>query len=81
MVAPDRDTDQLTTTQAARMAQVAPRTVSRWIDDGLLTGHKLPGSRHRRIYWSDLRKFASENGIVLVFNKEGEDATAAVHSS
>lgn len=42
-------TKAFTTGQVASICDVAPRTVSTWVDTGILKGYRLPGSRHRRI--------------------------------
>ncbi len=46
-----------TTGQIAKLCDVAPRTVSKWFDDGLLNGYKLPGSLDRRVPREDLKAF------------------------
>ena len=40
----------------ARVCQVTPATVAKWIDQGLLKGHKTPTGR-RRVVSSDLAEF------------------------
>jgi excisionase family DNA binding protein len=52
-----------TTGEIARALQVAPRTVAHWIDDGLLQGYQLPGSRHRRVQGEQLAKFVKDNHL------------------
>ncbi len=49
--------DTLSTGQVARLCDVSLQTVIRWVDGGLLPGHRIPGSEHRRIYRSDFIKF------------------------
>jgi excisionase family DNA binding protein len=57
--------DVLTTGQVARICQVAPRTVSKWFDQGQLHGYRIPGSRDRRIPVEQLVSFMRANGIPL----------------
>ena len=42
-------TKWLTTGQVASACGVCPSTVRKWIDGGLLKGHLVPGSKHRRV--------------------------------
>ena len=51
----------LGTQAVSRIAKVAPRTVARWIDNGLLPGWSVPGgSNHRRVMPRDLIRFLRE---------------------
>jgi len=50
-----------TTGQIAKICDVAPRTVSHWIDRGLLKGYRIPGSSDRRVHREQLLKFMIEN--------------------
>lgn len=47
----------------AKLCKVAPRTVTKWIDDGLLKGARIPGSKHRRVLGSVLSTFMKQHGI------------------
>ncbi len=47
----------LTTGDVARICNVAPRTVSKWFDNGQLKGYRIPGSKDRRIPLSELIRF------------------------
>jgi two-component system response regulator RpaA len=49
-----------TTGQIAKMLSMAPRTISRFIDDGKLKGFQIPGSNHRRVAHNDLITFCKE---------------------
>src|SRR5688500_1648862 len=40
--------DVLTTGKVAKICNVAPRTVSKWFDVGVLDGYRIPGSKDRR---------------------------------
>jgi excisionase family DNA binding protein len=55
--------DALTTGEAARICGVNFRTVSRWIERGLLPAYKLPGRGDRRVLVEELHQFMRENGI------------------
>ncbi|MGL6095359.1 MAG: helix-turn-helix domain-containing protein [Fimbriiglobus sp.] len=46
-----------TTGVVAKMLRVAPRTVNKWFDIGLLPGYRLPGMKDRRIRRADLVRF------------------------
>ena len=47
----------LTTGDVARICHVAPRTVSKWFDNGQLKGYRIPGSKDRRIPLGELIRF------------------------
>ena len=47
----------LTTGDVAKICHVAPRTVSKWFDNGQLKGYRIPGSKDRRIPVSELVRF------------------------
>ncbi len=53
----------LTTGDVARICNVAPRTVSKWFDNGQLKGYRIPGSKDRRIPRSELLRFMKEHNI------------------
>jgi len=55
--------DVLTTGEVAKICNVAPRTVSKWFDNGSLKGYKIPGSKDRRIPVAELVKFMKTHGI------------------
>lgn len=52
-----------TTGQIAKMCSVAPRTVTKWIDKGVLKGYRLPLSKDRRVSHEDLYAFMRSNGL------------------
>jgi two-component system, OmpR family, response regulator RpaA len=54
-----------TSGQAAKICNVAPRTVSKWFDSGRLRGYRVPGSQDRRIPRDHLIKFLKEHGMPL----------------
>jgi len=47
----------LTTGDVAKICNVAPRTVSKWFDNGQLRGYRIPGSKDRRIPLAELIRF------------------------
>ena len=47
----------LTTGDVAKICNVAPRTVSKWFDNGQLKGYRIPGSKDRRIPVDELIHF------------------------
>ncbi|HUV41068.1 MAG TPA: helix-turn-helix domain-containing protein [Sedimentisphaerales bacterium] len=55
----------LTTGDVANICNVAPRTVSKWFDKGLLTGYRIPGSLDRRIPIAELARFMTEYNIPI----------------
>lgn len=57
--------DILTTGEVARICNVAPRTVSKWFDNGQLRGYRIPGSRDRRIPLDQLMRFMKAYGMPL----------------
>ena len=64
-----------TTGQVARIARVSCRTVSTWVDKGLILGaYRLPGSLDRRITEDGLRQFFVDNGMPSLEVLEASDA-------
>jgi len=53
----------LTTGDVAKICNVAPRTVSKWFDNGQLKGYRIPGSKDRRIPVSELVRFMKVHNI------------------
>jgi len=64
-MAPVKAKDVLTTGEVARICHVAPRTVSKWFDEGKLRGYRIPGSRDRRIPRQQLVAFMRAHGMPL----------------
>lgn len=50
-----------TTGKIAKICGVAPRTVSKWIDKGLLPGYSIPGGKDRRVTKDALVAFLRKN--------------------
>lgn len=64
---PDRNENRavdryLSTGTIARICQVSPMTIAKWIDEGALPGHTTPGG-HRRVAASDLVTFLEGHGM------------------
>lgn len=55
----------LTMGQIAKIVGVAPRTVTKWCDTGILPHYKLPMSKDRRVYRSDLVAFMRDKKIKI----------------
>lgn len=54
----------LTTGQVAKVCRVAPRTVAKWVDAGMIPGsYRIPGSTDRRIPAVGVRDFMQRNGM------------------
>lgn len=62
---PPRERTYLTTGQVATVCGVAPRTVSKWFDAGLLIGYRIPGGLDRRIPAADLVLFCRTRGLPI----------------
>jgi excisionase family DNA binding protein len=53
----------LTTGDVAKICNVAPRTVSKWFDNGQLKGYRIPGSKDRRIPVNELIRFMKAHNM------------------
>jgi excisionase family DNA binding protein len=53
----------LTTGEVAKICNVAARTVTKWFDNKLLNGYRIPGSRDRRIPVPELVHFMKKYKI------------------
>jgi len=53
----------LTTGDVAKICNVAPRTVSKWFDNGQLKGYRIPGSKDRRIPVNELVRFMKAHNM------------------
>jgi excisionase family DNA binding protein len=60
-----------TTGQISKLVRVAPRTVSKWFDDGKLKGYRIPGSNDRRIPRDSLVQFLKKHNMPLGALGEG----------
>lgn len=59
----------LTTGQMAKLIGCAPRTVAKWIDEGLLKGYRLPRKNtpgDRRVSRAVFDQFCKDHDIVVV---------------
>ena len=62
-----------TTGQVARICQVAPRTVSKWIDTGKMKGaFRIPGSNDRRVPRMVLLRFIHDNKMSFLLGQAGD---------
>lgn len=52
-----------TTGQVAKICHVAPRTVAKWFDAGILKGFRVPMSEDRRIPRLELLRFLKQHGM------------------
>lgn len=55
--------DVLTTGEAAKMCSLSLQTIIRSIEAGLLCGHKVPGSKFRRVPRLEVRRFIKKFGL------------------
>jgi excisionase family DNA binding protein len=60
-----KNSNILTTAEAAELAQVSQQTITRCFDAGKLKGYRVPGSRFRRIPRKNLLAFLRENNMPL----------------
>lgn len=49
----------------AKICNVAPRTVCKWIDRGILKGYRMPGGLHRRVTLEDFEIFLNKESADL----------------
>lgn len=54
-----------TSGDVARITGTAPRTVSKWIDQGLLKGYRIPGGDARRVTHENLVRFLLSQNMPL----------------
>ncbi len=50
-------------TQAAKVARCARKTMTTWLEKKMLRGYRVPGSRDWRVYEDDLVNFLLEHGM------------------
>jgi PleD family two-component response regulator len=62
----------LTTGDVAKICHVAPRTVSKWFDNGQLKGYRIPGSKDRRIPVNELIRFMKVHNMPTTEVKVGK---------
>lgn len=71
--------DILTTGQAAKLCRVAPRTISKWADAGLIPGvYRLPGCDDRRFPARQLLAFMLAKGMLVPPELSGLAAPSAL---
>lgn len=54
-----------TTGEISRISGVAPRTVTKWIDSGILAGFRIPGSTDRRVPHKNLIRFLTDRNMPM----------------
>lgn len=71
----------LSTGRVAKICQVCPMTIAKWIDEGALRGHATPGG-HRRVAASDLVQFLQQIGMAVpeALRRDHRPRVLAVHS-
>lgn len=72
--------DILTTGEVAKICNVAPRTVSKWFDNGQLRGYRIPGSRDRRIPLEHLMRFMKAHGMPVAGLETGQTRLLIIDS-
>ena len=55
--------DVFTTSDVAKICRVSTRIVTKWFDGGDLIGYRLPGSKHRRFTYYQIREFMDTNAM------------------
>lgn len=60
----------LTTGKIAKICEVAPRTVGKWCDTGVLKSFRLPHSKDRRVHIDDFNSFLRDNGMEILIESE-----------
>ena len=72
--------DVFSTGDVAKVTRSSIQMVIRWIDQGMLKGWKVPGSRFRRVSRSDLRRFMIAHNIPLDLLDQSESVILLVSS-
>ena len=70
--------EYLGTGKIAKLFNVAPRTVAKWIDNDILHGTRIPGSKHRRVAMTEVVRFANEHDMPLTKQDEIPQAPEAL---
>lgn len=55
----------MTTGQAAKLMNCSQQSIIRAFDTGIIKGHRIPGSKFRRIHTQDLLTYMKNNGIPI----------------
>jgi len=63
----------LTVGDIAEKLAVSRRTVSKWIDTGLLPGYRLPGSQHRRVQRHSLLDFLKHHDLPVALMADSNE--------
>jgi excisionase family DNA binding protein len=60
-----RGSDIMTVGEVGKLFRVAPRTVAKWFDRGLLPGYRIPGGLDRRFHKHQVMAFGVRHGMLL----------------
>lgn len=63
-------TNPLTTGEVERLTGLSDSLISKAIDLGDLPGHRVPFSKHRRVYRADLAAWLRKHGVPVPTNLE-----------
>lgn len=66
----DMNVRWMTTGQVAKYFGVAPGTVTKWIDSGMIAGMRLPGSKDRRVHPAAVHEFEERMGFAKARGKK-----------
>ncbi len=76
-----------TTSEVANICQVSTRVVTKWFDNGILKGFRLPGSKHRRFTYENINTFMTEEEMpvqwleeAIQLRREGQKITFRDHT-
>jgi len=62
-----KDNDVFTTSDVASICRVSTRIVTKWFDSDILDGYRLPGSKHRRFTYDQVRSFMAKQEMPLTW--------------
>jgi len=60
-----KNNDVFTTSDVAEICRVSTRIVTKWFDNDILDGYRLPGSKHRRFTYEQVRSFLAKQDMPL----------------
>lgn len=60
-----KNLDVFTTSEVAQICRVSTRIVTKWYDNKILTGYTLPGSKHRRFTYADVKNFMTTQQLPI----------------
>jgi hypothetical protein len=68
-----KDNDVFTTSDVANICRVSTRIVTKWFDNDILDGYRLPASKHRRFTYDHVRSFMAKQDMPLKWLDEAVD--------